>query len=259
MSRVTTAIPAFAIGVAAATLSAGCSAGQHTQTAVQVAAVSGANQTIEMRDGDRVVGRIALRDLMIQYRQKGYPAGVNAPLAVRIFNDSPNPVKLCDATSETGEIGKANGSAAACRLAPSPTPGPRPRRLRVPHCPRPPPTPSATASPSADTPPPHPHGGRTAGQERHVSVRHHGCPRQGYMLLLPGQAQYLQIQKLQEKLEPGGHVRVLFQFEDAKGKQWRTEPLEMPMALPGTPAAPGQQRHRGRRTPLTPVSVVLLG
>ncbi|WP_412540754.1 hypothetical protein R8Z50_34015 [Longispora sp. K20-0274] len=247
MTRLTTAIPAFALGVAAVALTAGCSAGQISQTSSQVAAVPGANRDIELKDShDLLVGRVSLRDVMVQYSEKGYAKGGTAPLQIRIINDSPFAVKLCSVTSEAGTVVKASGgivppsASASASAAPSasasasaaPTAGASASA-------------SASAAPSASaaaSPSPSAAPVAAGGCELNITV-----PGQGYTQLLPGQPAYLQVTGLKEELKPGV-VLSGFQFvvQDAKGKSFVSdlpplqqggEPrkLEIPMGIPLTP------------------------
>ncbi|MEV4411580.1 hypothetical protein [Catellatospora sp. NPDC049609] len=91
----------FAGGAAAAVLAlSGCGAGMISQTADQVAAVPGYSATVPVPGG----GNIALRDAMIAYPGvKGFPAGADAPLQLRIFNDTEQPVTLESVTSNDAQ------------------------------------------------------------------------------------------------------------------------------------------------------------
>ena len=110
---------ALVAGACAALALAGCSAGQLTQTASQVAAVPGANVT---------VGSIALRDLKIQYNgPEGYRPGDDAPLAVRIFNDGTEPVTLTGVTADKAEAVTLVGGPGVPARAPRPLRAPRAR------------------------------------------------------------------------------------------------------------------------------------
>lgn len=66
-------------------LVSGCGAGQNAETSREVPAIPGA---------DADAGPIALRDLLIPYREGGYPAGSNVPLVVRMFSTAEQPVQL---------------------------------------------------------------------------------------------------------------------------------------------------------------------
>ncbi|GIG58689.1 hypothetical protein Lfu02_30610 [Longispora fulva] len=230
MTRLTTAIPAFALGVAAVALTAGCSAGQISQTSSQVAAVPGANRDIELKDShDLLVGRVSLRDVMVQYSEKGYPKDGTAPLQIRIINDSPFAVKLCAVTSESGTVAKASGgivppSAAATpsnSASAAPTAGASASASASAA-----PTASAVASPSASAAPV-----AAGGCELNITV-----PGQGYTQLLPGQLTYLQLTKLTDELKPGVVARgFTFTFQDSKGKSVTSDKFEIPMGIPLTP------------------------
>jgi copper(I)-binding protein len=170
-----------------------CSSGQLTQTAGQVPAVPGANVN---------AGTIALRNLLISYvGVDGYPAGANAPLEVRIFNDGPKPVRLVGASSPAARAVSLVGGGASPTpsAAPSPTPSASPSAS---------PSPAASASPSP-TPAPSPSAG-PAGQETFAIE----IPPASYVLLVPGQGQYLQLTGLTKALSAGMSAKVVFTFDD---------------------------------------------
>ena len=181
-----------------------CGAGQLTQTASQVPAVPGANVN---------VGPIALRNLLISYvGVNGYPAGANAALEVRIFNNGPKPVRLVGASSPAaravslvGAGGSPSPSAAprpsaspsaAASASPSPSGGATPSPTAVSS-----PSPSPSASPSVAGP---------AGAEQ-FSIE---IPPGSYVLLVPGQGQYLQLTGLAKALSSGMSAKVTFTFDD---------------------------------------------
>ncbi|GHJ46425.1 hypothetical protein Cs7R123_37670 [Catellatospora sp. TT07R-123] len=83
---------------AAALALSGCSAGMHSQTANQVAAVPGAaGGTIQLSPG---AGTIVVRDVMVAYPGlQGYKVGEDAPLQLRIFNNTKDTVTVTGLTS----------------------------------------------------------------------------------------------------------------------------------------------------------------
>lgn len=98
--RITTAAIAAAAGLAIALGTAGCSAGQVSQTANQQPAVNGANVTH---------GHLDLRDVQIVYPMENTEAtfadGGPFQIAFKIANDSPvNTYRLVSITAEQGSI-----------------------------------------------------------------------------------------------------------------------------------------------------------
>src|SRR4051812_23285914 len=86
------AVSALLLSVPALGLAA-CSAGQVTQTNTQVSAVPGVNADV----GQALNGgpALALRNVMLAYADPaGFPAGGNAPMIVRLFNETAAPLKL---------------------------------------------------------------------------------------------------------------------------------------------------------------------
>lgn len=86
----------LAAALAAAALAlTGCGAGQVTQTADTVPAITGV---------DVDAGSLALRDLQVEYAgDGGYPEGGQAPLRVWIANEGQAPVALTAVTSPAAE------------------------------------------------------------------------------------------------------------------------------------------------------------
>ncbi len=139
-ARIVTA--ALVAGGCAALALAGCSAGQITQTSGQVSAVPGANVT---------AGAIALRNLLVQYNGiGGYPAGGDAPLVVRIFNDGATPVKLvgvrADEATVVTLVGVPTPQGSPAPVSPSPAASPSESAAPSPS---PSGEPAASATPSA--------------------------------------------------------------------------------------------------------------
>lgn len=85
---------AVAVILTAGLVTAGCSAGQVTQTAAQASAVPGAEAD---------AGPIALRNLLIPFREGGYPAGGDVPLVVRLASTSGQPVEVTAAPAPAGD------------------------------------------------------------------------------------------------------------------------------------------------------------
>jgi copper(I)-binding protein len=193
--------------VAAVTLAAGlvglsaCSAGKITQTSTEVAAVPGASVDLPP---------LALRDLSIVYNNiNGYAKGAAAPLIVRIFNNALVPVNLVSATSDRAtEVVVMTGATPPAPVATTPpgstlTPGTSSSAREGSTT-----TPSgaATISMTATTTTP---AARPAGQGSFPIV----IPAGGYVLLVPGQGTYLQLQGLTEALPPGVSVNLTLTFD----------------------------------------------
>jgi hypothetical protein len=84
-----------ALGIAAVTLllMSGCDAGRDAETSREVPAIPGA---------DAQAGPIALRDLLIPFREGGYPAGSDVPLVVRLFSSANQAVEVSRVTPGPG-------------------------------------------------------------------------------------------------------------------------------------------------------------
>jgi hypothetical protein len=226
--RVRLAASALFVGVAALSAVTACSAGQIAQTAREVPAVPGANVDIAGPNG--VVA--SLRDMMVVYNgPQGYPQGGTAPLVIRIFNSGGSPVTLtkveADAADSVTLIGGPQGT-------PSITPAPTFTSGS--------PSTSASASTSASG---SPSGSASAtgsasgsanptGRSTPVPTRPAGSANfnidvtpASYVLLVPGQGPYLQLNGLKSALMPGQSVKLTFTFSGGL-----TGSANIPMGVP---------------------------
>jgi hypothetical protein len=184
------------LSVAAIALAA-CSAGQVTQTSDQVSVVPGVNATT----GTALNGgpTVALRNVMFEYSDPaGFPVGGNAPMIVRIFNETAAPLKLTGVeAAEFGKVVLSGKLGEAVGASPEASPG-------------------ASAAPSA------PAGDTTIAVE---------IPAHGYTALVPGEGSFLQITGLSRKIAPGDLVPVTFTFSDGSSAT-----LMVSTAPPSVPA-----------------------
>jgi hypothetical protein len=216
---------AVSVLIAGVAVLSACSAGKITQTSTQVAAVPG---------GSVDLGPIALRDLTVAYNGiQGYARGADAPLVVRIFNSGTTPVVLTKVTTDKAEqVVLLGGSAQPAATTP------------------PPPSPSASASPSGSASPSA--SGRptaSAGASATITQAPTQAPGQsafaitigpgGYVLLVPGQGQYLALRGLKEPLTPGFVTNVSFTFDNGA-----TTTVGVPFGLP-TEAGPRASAEHG--------------
>jgi copper(I)-binding protein len=218
-----------ALVAGAALAVAGCSAGQLTQTANQKPAVPGANVN---------AGTIALRNLLVQYNGiGGYPAGADAPLEVRIFNDGVAPVTLIAATSDQAAAITLVGGAAVT-ATPAPTSEPAAASPSPPASPAASPTgsPQATASPAASAGAPSPSAAAPPVASS-LAIR---IPPQSYVALIPGEGSHLRLTGLKEAVDPGDWVTVTFRFDNGV-----SVPVQIPLVAPPGVVVP-------RATPVVP-------
>jgi hypothetical protein len=201
-------VVASALGVGALALAA-CSAGQIAPTAQMSPAVPGVNASISA--GPTL---ITLRDLTVVYNNSaGYQKGGTAPLSVRIFNDSPEPVTLTGVNAgELGRVVLTSPAGASPSASPSATSSASPSAS-------PSPSGTATATPTATKSPP-------VGQETFRIKIEPGR----YAALAPGQGPYLQLTDLTQQLRPGQMVPLTFTFEGGLSTQ-----VTVPFGPPATP------------------------
>jgi len=197
--------------VAALLALSACGAGQLAQTAQQQSAIAGVN-------GEAGDGRVALRNALIPFDgSQGFQQGGNAPMAISIFNNGLNTVKLVDVSAADTAADVVLVGGAATNLAPSPS--------------APPPSPAATGSPSATGSPtaaPSPTAATPPGQTSFSITIESG----GYAVLTQQNGTYLQLVGLKKALAPGDTVPVIFTFDDGS-----TANLTLPVG-PATAAVP---------------------
>lgn len=189
-------LAATALAALALALTAGCGAGPQAHTALQVPTVPGANKEINVEGG-----RLMVRNVLVSYSPAGYRKGGQAPLELRLFNDTPKPVRLVGVTSSRGPVllfGAPRGGAAS-----------------------PAPTATGAASPTATR------SAAPAGSPVNLEV-----PANGYLVLAPDTGQYLQIAGLTEDLPPGKTVELSFQFSNGT----EITNVLVPISTPSSPA-----------------------
>lgn len=219
--------------VAATTLLAGCSAGQVAETAQIVSAVPGGNQVVKVPDPTNVNSEILIQNVTVAYNGlNGYAAGANAPLAMRIINQTQSPirvspglatvtgVKATAAPTPLGTVAWAGGARPVLTPASAPasapgSPGTSPSGA-----------PSAPASPSA--PPSTP------------AVPDLLIPAGSIAILAPdvaGSIRFLQISSLSQALLPGDLTNVGLTFTvftaDGAAQTYATS-VQAPIAPPVT-------------------------
>jgi hypothetical protein len=96
------------------------------------------------------------------------------------------------------------------------------------------PTPTGTASPSPTAAPPQ---APPAGQST-FSIE---IPAQGYVLLVPGQGQFLQLVGLTRQIIPGELVTVEFTFDDGSKASASLPFAPAPEPVRGSPVVPGEK------------------
>lgn len=210
-------------GAAAAALAlTGCSAGMNSQTADQVAAVPGFSLTVPGPNG----GSVALRDAMLVYAgPTGYAQGATAPLQLRIFNDTEQPITLDKFESNDAASVKL-ASAADLKASPRPSPAaesPSPAASK---------SPKAAGSPSPDaetSPEPEASPSPAAAPPAKLTI-----PPAGYLELTPGSGQLLALTGLKKPVVNGEGVHLKLTFSN--GVVLETLPgTVVPLAPPLSP------------------------
>jgi hypothetical protein len=220
---VTVALAAGASAVLAVSL-VGCSSGLVNQTASQVPPVPGANVD---------AGSIALRNLVVLYNgTAGYPVGSDAPLVVRLFNNSTRDVTLIGVTAANAASVSLVGSPTVVTSAPATTAAASTATTT------PPATASASVTVSGSTTPessesesPTTTTSPSATATAPATPVRITIPAQSYVLLVPGQGSqgYLQLNSLTQAIVPGGFTSVTFTFDDGSKVD-----VDIPLAPPTT-------------------------
>jgi hypothetical protein len=211
-----------AAAVLAVGLTSGCGAGHLAETSEVVAAVPGGSTSVPFVTADSPNGSVKVQNATIDFKVGGYAAGSNAPLTMRIINQTngtitvrPGVAKL---QSPTGTAGPNNGATvgtvkwvtpatlaaeAAASAAPSAPASPAPSASASTPGKAPSTNPSAPASPSpspsATTPP--------APADLKIGPS-------SIAILTSGGEQYLRITKLAFPLTPGDIVVLSFTFTE---------------------------------------------
>jgi len=218
------AVAAVMAGIAAAATLTGCGSGQITQTGTQVAPVPGT---------DVNAGQIGLRNLVIEYPgPEGYPAGADARLIVRIFNNGQTPITLTGVSADKATSVSLVGTPEVVPTTEAPPP---PATTTAPASPEA--TATATAEPTATGEPtatatataePTPTATPLPTRAPEISIT---IPPQSFVLLVPGQgsAGYLRLDRLTQSIAPGESTQVTFTFSDGT-----TATVPVPLAPPTT-------------------------
>jgi hypothetical protein len=216
----------LAAGLALAGLTMiGCSVGQRTATAQQISAVPGANADS---------GPAALRNALLAFNAKGYPAGSDAPLVVRLFNNGGTPLTLTGVTTTSAKEVRLAGLGSAPPASPTQSTGEAPSSSATGSPtgsagPSESATPPASASPIEVIPSPTP-AGSTA-----INII---IPAHGYVDLLPSDSpQWLVLSGLNQAVAPGNLVQVSFSFKTSDGQTLTMDNVKVPMAPPDSPEA----------------------
>lgn len=209
--------------MATALLASGCSAGQVAETAEKVAAVPGISGDVSTSEGT-----FSVRNAAIAYHEGGYEAGADAPVDVRIFNDTGQDVTVTITSPDAKSVRLAAGASG------TPSPSASPSAPASPTA-----TPSATATPSG-TPSATPTGEASPSVEptpaaeppaRPATVR---IPAGSFAALTASGQQFLELVGLNEELKAGGTVQLVFDFGDGAELT-----LAVPLSVPLTPVPRG--------------------
>ncbi|MFD0594933.1 copper chaperone PCu(A)C [Catellatospora coxensis] len=205
---------------AAALALTGCSAGMNSQTADQVAAVPGFSLTVPGPNG----GSVAVRDAMLVYAgPAGYAQGATAPLQLRIFNDTQQPITL-DKFESNDAAGVKLATAADLKASPSPAAeSPSPAASKSPKASGSP-SPEAEASPEPEASP----SPATAAPAKLT------IPPAGYLELTPASGQFLALTGLKKPVPNGEGVHLKLTFSNGVVIE-TPERTEVPLAPPLSP------------------------
>ena len=201
------AASAGAAAIAATILLSGCSAGQIAATAQVVSAVPGGSTRVDVPDPTDLNSAILVQNVTVAYNgPDGYVAGANAPLAMRIINQTQSPIRVTpgDATLLGSKVVvPGNGATPEPSVAGTPLgslswSGTTPVVTK----------PTASASPGGEPSSPAGAPGPPAGADVVI-------PAGSIAILAPatvGSTKYMQISGLSQDVKPGATVVLTLRF-----------------------------------------------
>lgn len=234
-------LAALGVAVAAISLVSGCSAGQIAETALIVPAVPGGSATVKFNTPANPNAAVLIANGLVVASANGYKAGTDAPLQLRIINQTPGVITVTPGTvtlqAPTARAGASEAvigtlawvSSAVPVVAPSPSTPPASAPPSV--SPSGSPSNSASGAPSSspsESPAPPP-----APALKDLKIQPGAA---GLLILTPAAAQFLAITNLTQPLKPGDIVNVTLTFTDASG-QSKSGTVAMPIAPPATAAS----------------------
>jgi hypothetical protein len=220
-------------------LMSGCGAGRISQTARMLPAVPGFN-------ADSHDGTVSVRDVVLAFKANGYAPGSDAPLVLRLFNNTVDQtITLKQVTSANGKVCRIGsgqvpiGNGTAAPLTPSPsasasasaTPSVAPTTASPSSTKKATGAPSATATPSPAETSPSPSPSPSCVADLDVSV-----PPQGYATLSPETGPYLAVTGLKPDQQgaAGNIYKVALTFTFGSPGQ-TIDDVQATVAPPGSP------------------------
>ncbi|MEV4536921.1 hypothetical protein AB0J82_24395 [Asanoa sp. NPDC049518] len=218
----------LAVAASASLLLTGCGSGQTSSTADTVPAIDGIDADLNAPNG----GSYSVRNMTVDFKVEGYPAGSDARLALALYNNTGSPVT----------VRVSSPGAEAVRLVnPSATPSPTAAE----------PTATATATPDAGatgtptpTTPAAPPAPAQVGGPAEITI-----PPAGFVQLNQQQGSYLLLTGLTDELNDGNSVPVVFDFNG----QQLTADAGLAVPLSPLPRGPRVVPDEGHEADVAPV------
>jgi hypothetical protein len=224
-------LAASGVALVAVGLVSGCSAGQLAATAEIVPAVPGGSVLVNFHDPANPNSAVLVQNAVIAPSVGGYKVGSDAPLQLRIINQTPGVITVTpDSATLQAPVGGTVGndkpvgtltwaSSKTPVEAPSPSPSLSPSGQ---------PSGSPSGSPSgapSETPTP-----PAAPALKDLTIQPGPA---GLLILTPGSDQFLTISNLTQPLRPGDIVNLTLKFTDAAGET-QSGTVAMPIGPPST-------------------------
>ncbi|MEV0717027.1 hypothetical protein [Asanoa sp. NPDC050611] len=217
----------LAVAASASLLLTGCGSGQVSSTADTAPAIDGVDTDVAASNG----GSFSVRNLTVDFKLDGYPAGSDARLAVALYNNTGSPVTVRVTSPGAADVRLVNPNA-----TPSPTAAAEPTA-----------TPTATATPGGETatptpaaPPPAP---AQPGGPAELTI-----PPAGFVTLNQAQGSFLLLTGLRDELNDGNTVPVVFDF----GGQQVTTEAGLAVPLSPVPRGPRVVPDEGHEADVAP-------
>ncbi|MEV4618378.1 hypothetical protein AB0J74_06615 [Asanoa sp. NPDC049573] len=224
--RAAVLLAGLAVAASASLLMSGCGSGQTSSTADTVPAIDGIDADLTANNGQ---GSYSVRNMTVDFKLEGYPAGSDARLSLVLYNNTGEPVTVRVSSPGAEAVRLVNPNA-----TPSPTPA-QPTATATP-------TAGATGTPTPTTPAA-PATQAPVGGPAELTI-----PPAGFVQLNQQQGSFLLLTGLTKALTAGDSVPVVFDF----GGQQLTAQAGLAVPLSPVPRGPKVVPDEGNEADVAP-------
>ncbi|GIF48984.1 hypothetical protein DFJ67_2621 [Asanoa ferruginea] len=212
----------LAVAASASLLMSGCGSGQTSSTADTVPAVDGLNADLAANNGQ---GDYSVRNMTVDFKVEGYPAGSDARLSLSLYNDTGEPVTVKVSSPGAQAVRLVDPNATPSPVPAEPTEAPSPGASE---------TPTPSAAPATEAP---------VGGPAEITI-----PPAGFVQLNQEQGSFLLLTGLNKGLNAGDSVPVVFDF----GGQQLTTQAGLAVPLSPVPRGPKVVPDEGDEADIAP-------